>query len=152
SPTAGPLPPRSTRSSSTARSARTSPPGSRSPPADRAPRSPERSVSLRDGAADSYGQCNRLAMWEWVVVVPSGYPWSLQVRREVLGAIASGSSAKQAARDSGVALRIAATWWAQACGMELRTRAGGGVARPARAGRPGGVGHRLTLEDRNKIQ
>lgn len=24
-------------------------------------------------------------MWEWVVVVPSGYPWSLQVRREVLG-------------------------------------------------------------------
>lgn len=91
-------------------------------------------------------------MWEWVVVVPSGYPWSLQVRREVLGAIASGSSAKQAARDSGVALRIAATWWAQACGMELRTRAGGGVARPACAGRVGGLGHRLTLEDRNQIQ
>nr|WP_235020255.1 IS30 family transposase [Ruania rhizosphaerae] len=36
--------------------------------------------------------------------------------------------------------------------MELRRGRGGGLARPACPGRPGGRGHRLTLEDRNQIQ
>lgn len=84
--------------------------------------------------------------------MPSGFRWSLQVRRDVLGLVALGASRAGAARECGVAPRSVVQWWGDACAMELRRGRDGGVARPARPGRPGGRGHRLRLEDRNEIQ
>jgi len=43
-------------------------------------------------------------------------------------------------------------WWRKSGGMELAHGRTGGARYPARAGRPRGIGHRLTLEDRNEIQ
>jgi IS30 family transposase len=84
-------------------------------------------------------------------MVSSGVRWPVEVRRRVVDLMASGRSLDQAAAAGGVSRCSAGRWWAQAGGMKLLVGRGG-LARPARAGRPRGPDHRLTLEDRNEIQ
>ena len=84
--------------------------------------------------------------------MPSGYVWPLSKRREALGLIASGYSVPAASRVTGVSTRTIEAWWYQGGQMSLAKGRNGGVGYPARAGRPRGLGHRLTLEDRNDIQ
>ena len=85
-------------------------------------------------------------------MVSSGVRWPVEVRVRVVEWIASGGSQDGAAALVGVSRLTAARWWSQAGGMRLLRGKNGGLPRPARAGRPRGPGHRLTLEDRNEIQ
>lgn len=73
-------------------------------------------------------------------------------RRRVVGSIASGSSLTSVAAGVGVAASTVRDWWAQAGGMTLVDGRSGGPPRPALAGRPSGPGHRLSLEERARIQ
>jgi len=84
--------------------------------------------------------------------VPSGYVWPLGKRREVLGLVAKGHSIPRVASWTGVSARVIHRWRHHFWGMEIARGRTGGARTPARAGRPRGVGHRLTLEDRNEIQ
>lgn len=81
-----------------------------------------------------------------------GLRWSVGARRQALGLVASGRSFQGASDLSGVPWRTIRSWMGQAAPMRIRLGPVGGVTRPARAGRPRGPGHRLTLEDRNQIQ
>jgi IS30 family transposase len=85
-------------------------------------------------------------------MVSTGVRWPVEVRRRVVEWIAAGGSRESAANAVGVSPLTAARWWSQAGGMQVVRGPRGGLPRPARAGRPRGPGHRLTLEDRNEIQ
>jgi IS30 family transposase len=85
-------------------------------------------------------------------MVSRGVRWPVVVRQQVVEWIASGRSCESVADAVGVSARTAGRWWSQAGGMQLLRGKNGGLSDPARAGRPRGPGHRLTLEDRNEIQ
>jgi IS30 family transposase len=86
--------------------------------------------------------------------MPSGYPWPLSKRREVLDAVASGMPMLQAYRVCGVSFATVREWWVQAAGMGLLKSGRGGnslrvVPDPDRLG---GSGRRLSLDERISIQ
>lgn len=88
-----------------------------------------------------------------VVVVPSGYEWPWEKRREVLELIGSGLSARAAAGRAGVSAHAAEVWWRGAGGPKLPSggRGRGGLRRLPDRARVGGRGHRLNGSERQVI-
>jgi IS30 family transposase len=89
---------------------------------------------------DSYGQCN--ADWEGVVVT-----YSVRVRHEVFDLLCAGVPLIYAVPRVGVSPRQATDWWRQAGGMALSKE----LPLAAVVEGPGGLGHRLSLEERIAI-
>lgn len=85
--------------------------------------------------------------------MPSGYVWPLSKRREVFGAVIAGMGVKRAGLAHGVATATVDAWWVNAGGMNLlAVGRRGALAVPVDAERPGGRGHRLSLQERISIQ
>ena len=84
--------------------------------------------------------------------MPSGFPYSLQVRRALFDLVCQGVPVERAARWLKVSKTSAHAWWAQAGAMPLLTslRVGGPVHK-GRVDVPGGRGHRLSLEERIEV-
>ncbi|OBB76237.1 IS30 family transposase [Mycobacterium sp. 852014-52144_SCH5372336] len=83
--------------------------------------------------------------------MPSGYPHPRSTRRELFDRVCQGEPLEVAARALGVSTTAAGLWWRQAGAMQLlrgNNRAGHGVVDPGDADRPGGKGHRLSLDER----
>jgi IS30 family transposase len=86
------------------------------------------------------------------VAVPSGYRIPRPVKREFFDLVCSGMAVVDATREVGLGCRSGWNLWRQAGGMKLRRgRCGGGLAHPGDLSRPGGRGHRLSLEERVEI-
>ncbi|MGE2723414.1 IS30 family transposase [Mycolicibacterium pulveris] len=86
--------------------------------------------------------------------MPSGYPHPLSTRRELFDRVCQGVGVERAAREMGVSTTAATLWWRQAGAMQLlrgNNRAGHGVVDPGDPDRPGGNGHRLSLDERIAI-
>jgi len=83
--------------------------------------------------------------------VPSGYPVSRSVKRELVDRVCCGASVAQAAAAVGVSRVTGAEWWRKAGGMTLATGRGGGIADGVEFSVPGGRGYRLSLQDRLEI-
>lgn len=84
--------------------------------------------------------------------MPSGYPFSMAVRREFLDRVCGGQSVLRAAEDMGVARNSARAWWVHAGAMPLRFGSGEhGLAEPGDLTGPGGRGHRLSFGERIAI-
>ena len=84
--------------------------------------------------------------------MPSGFPFSGSVRRELFDRVCGGVALRQAALDLGVSRMAATNWWRDAGAMKLRTgRGGGGLVNPGDWSRPGGRGHRLSGAERIEI-
>jgi len=86
--------------------------------------------------------------------MPSGFPWPLEKRREVLDAVASGMPMLQAFVVCGVSFATVRQWWVQAAGMGLLKsgRGGNSLRVVPDPDRPGGSGRRLSLDERVSIQ
>ena len=80
--------------------------------------------------------------------MPSGYPHSLAVRRELFDRVCLGVPLFRAAQDMGVSTTSASLWWRDAGAMKLIKGSGGGVADAGNMSLPGGRGHRLSLDER----
>jgi transposase, IS30 family len=87
--------------------------------------------------------------------VPSGYPHPRLTRRELFDRVCVGEPLEVAARAMGVSTTAAGLWWRQAGAMPLhrgqnaeRTH---GLVEPGDPDRPGGRGHRLSLDERIAI-
>src|ERR1700726_5291997 len=80
--------------------------------------------------------------------MPSGYPHSLAVRRELFDRVCLGVPLFRAAQDMGVSTTRASVWWRDAGAMKLIKGSGGGVADTGSMSLPGGSGHRLSLDER----
>jgi len=87
--------------------------------------------------------------------MPSGCPHPRSTRRELFDRVCVGEPLKVAARAMGVSTTVAGLWWRQAGAMSLqrgqnaeRTR---GLLTPGDPDRPGGRGHRLSLDERIAI-
>ena len=86
------------------------------------------------------------------VAMPSGYPFPRSVRWEFFDRVCRGQPVTQAARDLGVFRNTAWKWWGDASGMKLvKGRHAAGLAEPGDLDRPGGRGHRLSLDERIEI-
>ncbi len=84
--------------------------------------------------------------------MPSGYPFPRSVRWEFFDRVCRGQPVTQAARDLGVFRNTAWKWWGDASGMKLvKGRHAAGLAEPGDLDRPGGRGHRLSLDERIEI-
>lgn len=84
--------------------------------------------------------------------MPSGYPFSLEKRREFFDLICSGTPIRPAARLAGVSQTRAFQWWAEAGPMTTSRGPGASWATFAcRPDQPGGHGHRLNLVERIAI-
>lgn len=85
--------------------------------------------------------------------MPSGYPFSRSVRREFLDLVCQGIPVIQAERVVGVSLNTGSRWWREAGAMKLRVNSWGrgGLAEPGNTRAPGGLGHRLSLDERIAI-
>lgn len=80
--------------------------------------------------------------------MPSGYPHSLAVRRELFDRVCLGVPLFRAARDMGVSTTRAWVWWRDAGAMQLIKGSGGGLADAGNMSLPGGSGQRLSLDER----
>lgn len=85
------------------------------------------------------------------VAMPSGFPHSRAVRRELLDRVCMGMPVWWAAKEMGVSTTRASIWWRDAGAMRLVKGRGGGIADAGNMLLPGGVGHRLSLDDRIAI-
>jgi transposase, IS30 family len=84
--------------------------------------------------------------------VPSGYPHPKWVRRELFDRVCQGEPLLPAARAMGVSTTSAGLWWRDAGAMKLLNGKGNlGLAEPGDPDRPGGRGHRLSLDERIEI-
>ncbi|WP_131808544.1 helix-turn-helix domain-containing protein, partial [Mycolicibacterium novocastrense] len=86
--------------------------------------------------------------------MPSGYPHPRSTRRELFDRVCQGVGVERAAQEMGVSTTAATLWWRQAGAMQLlrgNNRAGHGVVDPGDPDRPGGKGHRLSLDERIAI-
>jgi IS30 family transposase len=85
--------------------------------------------------------------------MPSGYPFSRAVRREFLDLVCQGVPVIRAERVVGVSLNTGSRWWREAGAMKLRVNSWGrgGLATPGDPSAPGGLGHRLSLDERIAI-
>jgi transposase, IS30 family len=74
------------------------------------------------------------------------------VRRDFFDLVCGGMAVVDATREVGLGCRSGWNLWRQAGGMKLRRgRCGGGLAHPGDVSRPGGRGHRLSLQERIEI-
>jgi transposase, IS30 family len=87
------------------------------------------------------------------VAMPSGYPFPRSVRRELFDLVCQGIPVHEAERALGVSIHTGWLWWRDAGAMKLRKGrgVGGGLANPGDWSRPGGVGHRLSGDERIEI-
>jgi transposase, IS30 family len=84
--------------------------------------------------------------------MPSGYPFPRSVRRELFDLVCLGMPVHAAERKLGVSIHAGWGWWRDAGAMKLRKGRGvGGLANPGDWSRPGGVGHRLSGDERIEI-
>lgn len=84
--------------------------------------------------------------------MPSGYPWPRSARREFYDRVCGGQSVTRAAEDMGVFHTTAWVWWRKAGSMPLHMGSGEhGLVDPGDLTRPGGRGHRLSLNERIAI-
>jgi IS30 family transposase len=84
--------------------------------------------------------------------MPTGYPFSRVVRRELFDLVCRGMAVSQAERELGVSYRTGWLWWRDAGAMRLRKGQGvGGLANPGDWWRPGGPGRRLSGDERIAI-
>lgn len=84
--------------------------------------------------------------------MPSGYPHSKEIRRELFDRVCQGAALKSAAREMGVSTTSAWLWWRDAGSMKLLQGTGArGLADAGDPQRPGGRGHRLNLDERIAI-
>jgi IS30 family transposase len=84
--------------------------------------------------------------------VPSGIPVSKSVKRKFFDLVCRGMATSHASVQVGVAPLTGGIWWRQAGGMKLRKGPGcGGLANPGDLSRPGGRGHRVSVEERYEI-
>jgi transposase, IS30 family len=84
--------------------------------------------------------------------MPSGYPHSRATRRELFDRVCQGAALITAAREMGVSTRRASVWWRDAGAMKLLKGKGArGLADAGDLERPGGRGHRLSLDERIAI-
>ncbi len=82
----------------------------------------------------------------------SGRAFGRGVRHEFFDRVCTGSPVKHAARLVGVSHQTGATWWRDAGAMTLVRGSGArGLAHPGDLRRPGGVGHRLSFDERLEI-
>ncbi len=82
----------------------------------------------------------------------SGRAFGRGVRREFFDQVCTGSPVKHAARAVGVSHQAAVAWWRNAGAMTLVRGLGAcGLARPGDLLAPGGVGHRLSFDERVEI-
>jgi IS30 family transposase len=73
------------------------------------------------------------------------------VRREFFDLVCSGMSLRQAERQLGVSCQTGWQWWRDAGGMKLRGGKATGLAHPGDLSRLGGLGHRLSFDERIEI-
>jgi transposase, IS30 family len=84
--------------------------------------------------------------------MPSGYPHSRVTRRELFDRVCQGAALITAAREMGVSTRRASVWWRDAGAMKLLKGKGArGLDDAGDLERPGGRGHRLSLDERITI-
>ena len=84
--------------------------------------------------------------------MPSGYPHSRAIRRELFDRVCQGRPLERAARDMDVSRASAFVWWRQAGAMPLQHgRNASGLVESGNPDRPGGRGHRLSLYERIAI-
>jgi IS30 family transposase len=84
--------------------------------------------------------------------VPSGYPHPRSARRALFDRVCQGVALLPAAQDMGVSTTAASIWWRNAGAMKLLMGKGDlGLAEPGDPDRPGGRGHRLSLDERITI-
>ena len=87
--------------------------------------------------------------------MPSGYPHSKATRRELFDQICRGRAMEWAAEELGVSATSARQWWREAGAMPLlrgqNAQGTHGLADPGDPDRPGGRGHRLSLDERVEI-
>jgi IS30 family transposase len=87
--------------------------------------------------------------------MPSGYPHPRSIRRELFDRVCVGEPLEVAARAMGVSTTAAGLWWRQAGAMALQrgqnTGRIHGLVEPGDPDRPGGRGHRLSLDERIAI-
>jgi IS30 family transposase len=83
--------------------------------------------------------------------MPTGYRWPREVRREFFDLVCSGMSLRQAERELGVSCQTGWEWWRHAGGMKLRGGKATGLADPGDLTRPGGLGDRLSFDERIEI-
>jgi IS30 family transposase len=85
--------------------------------------------------------------------MPSGCPHPRSTRRELFDRVCQGAPLIRSAREMGVSTTSAWLWWRDAGAMTLRRNATGdlGLADPGDPDRPGGRGHRISLDERIEI-
>ncbi|MGV0607809.1 IS30 family transposase [Mycolicibacterium sp. XJ1904] len=87
--------------------------------------------------------------------MPSGYPHPRSTRRELFDRVCQGEPLEVAARALGVSTTAAGLWWRQAGAMSLQrgqnAEGSQGLVGPGDPDRPGGRGHRLSLDERIAI-
>ncbi len=87
--------------------------------------------------------------------MPSGYPHSRATRRELFDRVCLGDPLERAAKMMGVSTTAATLWWRHAGAMPLHRgqNAEGthGLVEPGDLDRPGGRGHRLSIDERVEI-
>lgn len=84
--------------------------------------------------------------------MPSGYPFPRSVRLELFDRVCAGAPLMATAREMGVSKWTAVQWWRDAGGMKLLSGGNAyGLVEPGDPDRPGGRGHRLSLDERIAI-
>jgi transposase, IS30 family len=87
--------------------------------------------------------------------MPSGYPHPRSTRRKLFDRVCVGEPLEVAARAMGVSTTAAGLWWRQAGAMKLQRGQNAerthGLVEPGDPDRPGGRGHRLSLDERIAI-
>ena len=84
--------------------------------------------------------------------MPGGFPFSLDFKDRLFDLICSGQSMVRACEVMGVSRNSGSNWWRDAGAMKLVDGPGdGGLTRPGPVDRPGGPGHRLSLDERIEI-
>ncbi|WP_370486262.1 IS30 family transposase [Mycobacterium sp. pUA109] len=85
--------------------------------------------------------------------MPRGYPVVGSVKRELFDRVCGGVGVSRASLDLGFSHFTGWRWWRQAGGMQLVKggRGARGLADPGNLSLPGGLGHRLNLEERIEI-
>ena len=83
--------------------------------------------------------------------MPSGVPVSRAVKREFFDLVCRGMATTEASVKVGVSRRTGWLWWRDAGAMRQRGHRSGWVGQCGDLFRPGGLGHRVSFEERVEI-
>ena len=83
--------------------------------------------------------------------MPTGYPAPRALRWQLFDLVCSGRSMSEAERQLGVSRNVGQAWWRKAGAMKLKQGRDGGLVEPGNMSLPGGVGRRLSVEERIEI-